>query len=109
MLLMNQIMKHPFRQILPLALSLFVILAIAGCYAKGNEKTNTAANFAPPSVPVDGNVIKHASLKEEIEVTGTLVANQQVDIVSELTRKIIRVNVKEGNFVKSGTLLFQLD
>ena len=109
MLLMNQIMKHPLRQILTLALSLIVILAIAGCYAKGNEKTNTAANFAPQSIPVDGNVIKHASLKDEIEVTGTLVANQQVDIVSELTRKIVRVNVKEGNFVKSGTLLFQLD
>jgi len=32
-----------------------------------------------------------------------------VDIVSELTRKIVRVNIKEGNFVTAGTLLFQLD
>lgn len=109
MLLMNQILKHPIRQSLTLILSLIIILAIAGCYAKGNEKTNAPANLLPQATPVDGNIIKPASLQEQIEVTGTLVANQQVDIVSELTRKITRVNVKEGNFVKAGTLLFQLD
>lgn len=106
---MNQILKHPIRQSLTLILSLIIILAIAGCYAKGNEKTNAPANLLPQATPVDGNIIKPASLQEQIEVTGTLVANQQVDIVSELTRKITRVNVKEGNFVKAGTLLFQLD
>src|SRR5258708_40361842 len=84
-------------------------VASAGCYAKGNEKINPPAAVVPEATPVDGNIIKPASLKEQIEVTGTLVANQQVDIVSELTRKITRVNVNEGNFVKSGTLLFQLD
>jgi len=48
-------------------------------------------------------------LKEELEVTGTLVANQQVDIVSELTRRIVRLNVKDGSVVKAGDLLFQMD
>jgi len=102
-------MQGPIRQSLFLFFSILIVLAIAGCYAKGNEKTNPPAGLVPQATPVDGNIIKHASLKEEIEVTGSLIANQQVDIVSELTRKITRVNVKEGNFVKAGTLLFQLD
>ncbi|MBS1600400.1 MAG: efflux RND transporter periplasmic adaptor subunit [Bacteroidetes bacterium] len=106
---MNQIMKHQVNQSLSLVLSLIIMLSIAGCYAKGNEKKDPPASIAPQATPVDGNIITHASLKEEIEVTGTLVANQQVDIVSELTRKITHVNVKEGNFVRAGTLLFQLD
>src|SRR5882724_191993 len=109
MSLMKQFMKRPIRQNLLLLFSALIVLAIAGCYAKGNEKTNPPAAVVPQATPVDGNIIKPASLKEELEVTGTLVANQQVDIVSELTRKIIRVNVKEGNFVKAGTLLFLLD
>jgi membrane fusion protein (multidrug efflux system) len=54
-------------------------------------------------------VVQPVQISEELEVTGTLVANQQVAIVSELTRKIVRVNVKEGSKVKEGTLLFQLD
>jgi membrane fusion protein, multidrug efflux system len=59
--------------------------------------------------PVDALIIKPGVLTESLEVTGTLVANQEVDIVSELTRKIVRVNVKEGSFVSRGSLLFQLD
>ena len=64
---------------------------------------------AAPGVPVDGYIVKPAVLKEELEITGTLEANQQVDIVSELTRKIIRVNVKEGASVTTGQLLFEMD
>jgi membrane fusion protein (multidrug efflux system) len=37
------------------------------------------------------------------------VANQQVDIVSELTKKIVSVQGQEGKLVTKGTLLFQLD
>src|SRR5260221_2564919 len=106
---MNKYMQGPIRQSLFLFFSILIVLAIAGCYAKGNEKTNPPAGLMPQATPVDGNIIKHASLKEEIEVTGSLIANQQADIVSELTRKITRDNVKEGNLVKAGTLPFQLD
>ena len=88
---------------------LLMITVITGCYARGKERNNPPATTVPQATPVDGNIIKPASLKEELEVTGSLVANQQVDIVSELTRKIVRVNVKEGLFVKKGELLFQLD
>lgn len=88
---------------------LFIAVLLAGCYARAKDPASAPAAAAPQAVPVDGAVIRPGSLKEELEVTGSLVANQQVDIVSELTRKIVRVNIKEGNFVKAGTLLFQLD
>jgi membrane fusion protein, multidrug efflux system len=87
-------------------------LILKGCYteAAGKEdKKPAVAPPAPPATPVDAVVVRAGSLKEELEVTGTLIANQQVDIVSELTRRVIRVNVKEGSFVKTGNLLFQLD
>jgi len=91
---------------------ILILTLLTGCY--GKEKDSAAAvaaqlNTAPPATPVDGMVIQPTTLAEELEVTGTLVANQQVDIASELTRKIVRVNVKEGSFVRKGDLLFQLD
>src|SRR5882724_6101560 len=102
--------RHPGRPFLLLPVFYFFIAVLmAGCGAAAKEPAPAPAATAPQALPVDGAVIRPGSLKEELEVTGSLVANQQVDIVSELTRKIIRVNIKEGNFVKAGTLLFQLD
>jgi membrane fusion protein, multidrug efflux system len=95
---------------LAIALSLIVIVALAGCYARGKDNTAApVANAAPQAVPVDGNIIKPTSLKEEVEITGSLAANQQVDVVSELTRRIVRVNAREGAYVQAGQLLFELD
>src|SRR3989337_1550435 len=88
----------------------FLVAVITGCFAEGKEKNaSTDAVSAVQTIPVVGNIIKPAVLKEELEITGSLMANQQVEIVSELTRKIIRVNVKEGAYVQRGQLLFELD
>jgi membrane fusion protein, multidrug efflux system len=89
---------------------LFMIALLSGCYARGKEKSAPpAAAAVVQAIPVDGNIIKPAALKEELEITGSLTANRQVDIVSELPRKIIRVNVKDGAYVKPGQLLFEMD
>ncbi|MES1219262.1 MAG: efflux RND transporter periplasmic adaptor subunit [Bacteroidota bacterium] len=98
--------------VLASALFFFMISMISGCSASAreNDKAKPAViALAVQATPVDGAIIKPASLKEELEITGSLAANQQVDIVSELTRKIVRVNVKEGSYVQQGQLLFELD
>ena len=100
------------RQFMVTALYLSLIVLISGCYASAKEKDKEPVPVAAavvPATPVDGAIIKPALLKEELEITGTIAANQQVDIVSEVTRKIIRVNVKEGGSVQTGQLLFELD
>ena len=107
--------KHQLisRRFPAIGLYLSLIVLISGCYANAREndkvKTPAAAPAAVQATPVDGIIIKPAALKEELEITGSLAANQQVDIVSELTRKIVRVHVKEGAYVQAGQLLFELD
>ncbi len=98
--------------VLAAALFFFMISMITGCTASAKEKDKETAPVAAAAVsatPVDGAIIKPASLKEELEITGTIAANQQVDIVSELTRKITRVNVREDASVQAGQLIFELD
>ena len=92
----------------------YILVAViaVGCVTKAGDLGADQPAAAPagiPATPVDGVVIKPGVVRDELEVTGTLVANQEVDIVSELTRKVVRVHVKEGSKVKSGQLLFQLD
>ncbi|HEY2648459.1 MAG TPA: efflux RND transporter periplasmic adaptor subunit [Puia sp.] len=93
------------------AIAYFSIMFIGGCYAKAEDKAKAVTVIAPaaPGIPVDGYIVKPAVLKDELEITGTLKSNQEVDIVSELPRKIIRVNVKDGASVVSGQLLFEMD
>jgi membrane fusion protein (multidrug efflux system) len=100
------------RQYPVIALYLSLVIFLSGCYASAKENPKEKQSIAPVAVqalPVDGAIIRPASLKEELEITGSLAANQQVDIVSELTRKITRVNVREGAYVQQGQLLFELD
>ncbi|MEI9921453.1 MAG: efflux RND transporter periplasmic adaptor subunit [Bacteroidota bacterium] len=73
-----------------------------------NKESRTAAN-PNPGIPVDALVVQPGNIADELDITGTLIANQRVDIVSELTRRLVHVNVKEGTHVKQGTLLFKLD
>jgi len=93
------------------ALAYFSIMFIGGCYAKAEDKAPAATPAAAvaPGIPVDGYVVKPAVLKDELEITGTLEPNQEVDIVSELPRKIIRINVRDGASVLAGQLLFEMD
>jgi membrane fusion protein (multidrug efflux system) len=109
---MNTVHHHPARRTVQQAAG-YVLLAIiaAACASKADDLGThfKVGAIAVPGTPVDGLVVQPGIILDELEVTGTLVANQQVAIVSELTRRVVHVNVKEGTKVKQGTLLFQLD
>ena len=86
------------------------VISLAGCYVKGENKTETTPVAAiAPGVPVDGYIVTPAVLNDELEITGSLEPNQQVDIVSELPRKIIQIHAKDGAFVQKDQLLFVMD
>lgn len=109
---MKPILEQPLvKSLLYVAGFWTLAFTIEACVSKADDLSEKAVLSKPAIVytPVDGIVIRPGEIREEFEVTGTLVANQQVDIVSELTRKLIHVNVKEGSHVRKGELLFQLD
>jgi membrane fusion protein (multidrug efflux system) len=103
--------RNPASNLLLATLAYFTIMFIGGCVAHAEDKTAATASVSKtaPGIPVDGNIVKPAVLKDELEITGTLEPNQQVDIVSELPRKITRINVKDGASVQKGQLLFEMD
>jgi membrane fusion protein, multidrug efflux system len=48
-------------------------------------------------------------VQESVKTVGTLVANESVNVVSELSRRLVGVEVAEGTEVAAGALLFKLD
>ncbi len=76
----------------------------------GNE--NVASASKPRERPPQGVVaagIEVKSLPRVITAVGTARANESVDITSKVTAKIQSVNFTEGQSVKAGSLLIQLD
>ena len=98
---------HP---LLLLLAGLLSVLYLTGCYAHAEEhQPAVTVATVNPGLPVDGNIVTSAILKDQLEITGTLQPNQEVDIVSELPRKIVRIGVKDGARVSKGQLLFEMD
>ncbi len=62
-----------------------------------------------PVIPVECFIAKDTSVNYQIETVGTLRANEYVEIVSEINRKVVAIYMKEGAFVPAGALLFKLD
>ncbi|MGE5400627.1 MAG: efflux RND transporter periplasmic adaptor subunit, partial [Ignavibacteriales bacterium] len=60
-------------------------------------------------ISVKGYVIKPETLDDEITTTGSVLANEEVELRSEIPGKIVRILFKEGSFVKKGTLLVKIN
>jgi membrane fusion protein (multidrug efflux system) len=109
--------KAPAPKTSPIAITLLLLLSLPvmvflnACASRANENAPATGTTiaAAPGIPADVHIVANGEVKQLIEITGTLAANQDVIISSELTKKVVHVPVREGHVVSKGTLLFQLD
>lgn len=60
-------------------------------------------------VPVSAVVVKPQALDDKLVVTGTLLANEAVEITSEISGIVEKIHFKEGSRVKRGDMLISLN
>lgn len=97
-----------FRAGLLIPLLSFLLLA---CENK-SEKTqaeNQGETALTNKLPVDIIVAQEQLLTQEEVVVGTMLANREVSIVSELPLKVTQIAFRDGSFVQQGALLYQLN
>ena len=58
---------------------------------------------------VNARIIKPQLLKDEIQISGSLLPDEEVDLSFETSGKIIEINFEEGSFVKKGQLLAKVN
>ncbi|MFA6923585.1 MAG: efflux RND transporter periplasmic adaptor subunit [Bacteroidales bacterium] len=58
---------------------------------------------------VTGYIVKSEKLLSQIEASGTLLSAEQVNLQSEISEKVIKINFKEGSFVNRGAILVKLN
>lgn len=84
------------------------VLLIQAC-AGSTEKKETRKPAAPPPVPVHVMVAELSESANSIFSPGTVLADQEVELRSEIQGKISQIYFKEGAEVKKGQLLVRLD
>lgn len=96
------------------ALAGVLIVAVAGGWWRMSGDRPTAkdaksANAGPPAALVTLATAEKQDVPVTVQVNGSVVSLNSVDLRPQVTNTVSAVHVKEGQFVKAGQLLFTLD
>lgn len=72
-------------------------------------QSETAGAVAPQAISVEVHRVRAEPLEVQVTATGSLLGRESVQIVSELSRRLVKVHAEEGARVTQGALLFELD
>ena len=73
------------------------------------DKVMTGKRGGKKILNVNAKIIKPQLLKDEIQISGSLLPDEEVDLSFETSGKIIEINFEEGSFVKKGQLLAKVN
>ncbi|MDR0814209.1 MAG: efflux RND transporter periplasmic adaptor subunit [Bacteroidales bacterium] len=89
-----------------------IVLALAGAIiykmVASDSAQNKGGNFTRPAVMVNLQVMKPEKFTETLSVIGSLEANEEVVLKSEVSGKITGIHFTEGTQVEQGTLLIKV-
>lgn len=87
----------------------FVIVPKITSKSDANDKDKKNSNQQSQIISADGFIIKSQTLDNDIKAVGTIRANEEVELRSEVSRKVTSIYFKEASFVRQGQILFKLD
>lgn len=107
---MNKVVKT----ILTIAIILVVVVLIAWpkvaeLRSNSNEPKQASVNTGSNAIPVKGMVVKPERLDNKIRVTGAVLANESLDLRTEIPGIVSNIYFDEGNQVKKGQVLLNIN
>jgi membrane fusion protein, multidrug efflux system len=91
-----------------LGLAPLALLLLAGC-GNTEAKLPAKAEEAPKPIVVSVAAAQERSLPTTLDVTGTLMADAQTDIASEIEQRVVEILVERGQFVNAGQVVARMD
>ncbi|MBX2817870.1 MAG: efflux RND transporter periplasmic adaptor subunit [Saprospiraceae bacterium] len=97
----------------PLILILLVIAGLAGWKYYANKSDDAPvqprSRTARGAIAVEVYIASEEASENVINATGTIVANEQVDLQSETTGRLIELNISEGSYVRKDDVIARID
>jgi RND family efflux transporter MFP subunit len=101
-------MKHNLKNSIPTLMILALAIGLAAC-RPAKDKAGAGVPVAVEATNVKAFRVIRQIVSEKISFTGTLEAAKKITITPETGGKIARIYVREGDRVKAGTLLAELE
>ena len=83
------------------------LLSLASCKSK-KEEAKPATSPRDAVTRVNGYLVTPQAFADNIEVPGSVIANETTQIYPEISGRVIQLNVQEGRTVSKGTLLAKI-
>ena len=77
--------------------------------ARGPSSSQTTKSRTSSKLPVDVYIAKMVNKSNVAFSSGTIVPNEEVEIKSEVSGRLVQLNIKEGSYVKRGQLIAKLN
>lgn len=76
-----------------------------------SESTNPTVQSGTMNtqIPVTAHIVSYEKLSDVVYTTGTILANEEVELRSEISGKVVSILFKEGAYVKEGDLLVKIN
>jgi membrane fusion protein, multidrug efflux system len=84
-------------------------LLVGGCNQRDGGQTSRGGEALRAAIPVEAQVVRPQPLENTIQATGTLLANEEVELRSEISGRITGVFFAEGKKVRRGELLLKIN
>lgn len=91
------------------SLTATIILLLAACKGKNNEAGPAGGAGKPKAVMADAYVVKDEVYAPTYTASGSLTANEMLEIHPEVSGRVTSINFKEGTPVRKGQLLVKLN
>lgn len=101
-----------------LIIGIIAIVAVAFFYPRMSNQKGNSQNSAESSggssgsnqdLPVSVVKLQKETLRNQLQVSGTILPNESVNLRSEISGLVTRIAFKEGQYVSKGTPLFYLN
>jgi membrane fusion protein (multidrug efflux system) len=88
---------------------LFLVLlsTILSCQKK-KDLAPQGANRQQGPLTVEGFIVEERSISDQVEVPGTLMPAEETQLRTEVSGRVVQLNINEGSNVSKGTLLLKL-
>lgn len=90
-------------------LIVLLIIFLPKIISSAKENTSAPAGRMDMQIPVTAHIVSYEKLSDVVFTTGSILANEEVELRSEISGKITQILFKEGAYVSKGDLLVKIN